>query len=127
MERELTGLTIRVADTFLSRFLGLMGRVPRRDTALMLQPCRWVHTFFMLVPIDVVFLDKEGRVIKVCRNLKPFRAAGPVKKAWAVLEMAQGEAERRGIEEGGRLEFGGKNRQYVLNVSYLGQEMRPGT
>jgi uncharacterized membrane protein (UPF0127 family) len=63
-----------------------------------------VHTFFMRFPMDVVFLDREGKVVKVVRNLKPWRAAG-ARGARSALELAAGEAARRGLDVGQRLEL----------------------
>jgi hypothetical protein len=58
-----------------------------------------VHTFFMRFPIDVVFLDRELRTLKVERSLKPWRVAA-CRRARLVLELPAGEAERREIETG---------------------------
>ena len=38
---------------------------------MILAPCNGIHTFFMRFAIDVVFVDRQGRVLKVCRGLKP--------------------------------------------------------
>jgi uncharacterized protein len=56
----------------------------------------------MRFPIDVVFLDRELRVLKVVPSLAPWRMASG-RGARAVLELAAGECERRGVEPGDRL------------------------
>jgi hypothetical protein len=61
-----------------------------------------VHTFFMQFPIDAVFVDGEGRVLKVAAGLRPWRAAG-CRGARAVLELSSGESERRGVRPGDQL------------------------
>lgn len=83
---------VRVFDRFGSRFLGLMGRkgLPP-GSGVLLRPCSSVHTFFMRFPIDVVFLDKEDRVVRVLPGMKPWRVSPVVRNAVRVLESASGE------------------------------------
>jgi uncharacterized protein len=96
-------LQVEVAATFLSRFVGLLGRkgLPPR-TGLLLVPCSNIHTGFMRFTIDAVFLDREGTVLAVYPALRPWRAA-IVPGAHACLELASGEAERAGLVPGRRL------------------------
>jgi uncharacterized protein DUF192 probably involved in sugar metabolism len=53
----------------------------------------------MRFPIDVVFLDDEDRVIDVAAGLPPWRFAGR-RGSRSVIELAAGEAARRGLEAG---------------------------
>ena len=94
-----------VADHPVARMRGLLGRsdLPRGEGVL-LRPAGSIHTFFMRFPIDVVFLDADDRVLEVVPHLAPWRAAG-VKGARAVLELATGEADARGIRAGSTLTF----------------------
>jgi hypothetical protein len=94
-----------VADRPWSRMRGLLGRssLPAGE-GLLLKPTGSVHTFFMRFPIDVVFLDRELSVVGVAAELPPWRTAGR-RGAKATLELAAGEASRRGIEPGDRLRF----------------------
>lgn len=63
-----------MADTPLKRIKGLLGRKEfKKGQAIILKPCNSIHTFFMHFPIDVLFIDKENRVIKAIPHLKPFR------------------------------------------------------
>jgi uncharacterized membrane protein (UPF0127 family) len=97
-------LTIRQADTFLSRLRGLLFRAALRPgEALLLKPCAAVHTAFMTYPIDVAFLDRRGTIRKIVPGLTPWRAATCV-DAWQTLELAAGEAERLGLSLGGSLQ-----------------------
>ena len=82
---------------------GLLGRrsLPSGE-GILLQPASSIHTAFMLFPIDAVFVDSGGQVMKVVRSLRPWRAAA-CRGARAVLELPAGEAERRGIAAGQRL------------------------
>ena len=89
-----------VADKPHTRMRGLLGRdeLPAGE-GLLLKPAPSVHTCFMRFPIDVVFLDGGMRVLSVSTDLAPWRFAGK-RGTRAVLELAAGEAGRRGIREG---------------------------
>jgi len=95
-----------LAETALTRMRGLLGRrnLPGGE-GILLKPASSVHMAFMRFPIDAVFLDRELRVVKVASDLRPWRAAGS-RGAKSVLEIAAGEAERRGVTVGDRLVAG---------------------
>ncbi|HEX6131429.1 MAG TPA: DUF192 domain-containing protein, partial [Actinomycetota bacterium] len=86
-----------VADRAPARMRGLLGRkgLPSGE-GLLLRPAGSVHTAFMRFPIDVVFLDRELTVVDVVPALPPWRTAAR-RGAKAVLELAAGEASRRGL------------------------------
>lgn len=99
-----TVTTIRVHDCggFLGRFRGLIGRErPAAGEALLIEPCRQVHTLFMRYPIDVVHLSRDGEVLAV-ETLKPWRLGRWVLRSARVLELRAGEAERLGLALGVR-------------------------
>jgi uncharacterized protein len=89
-----------VADKMLTRMRGLLGRreLPAGE-GMLLRPAPSVMTFFMRFPIDVVFLDRDGNVLKVREHMKPWRTAA-CRRAYMTLELAAGEAGRRGIAPG---------------------------
>ena len=92
-----------VAETPLARMRGLLGRRGLDGgEGLLLRPAPSVHTFFMRFAIDVVFLARDGGVMKVVPSLRPWRTAA-ARRAKAVLELPAGEADRRGIHPGIRL------------------------
>ena len=93
------------ARTAFARMRGLLGRseLPQGE-GILLRPAGSVHTAFMRFPIDVVFLDGELEVLRIARALPPWRIAA-ARGARAVLELAAGEADRRGLEVGARLEL----------------------
>lgn len=97
-------IEILIADNFLSRLTGLMFRkeLPKA-TGLLLAPCNSVHMCFMHFAIDVIYIDKEYKILKVVKNLKPWIGLSMCSKAWATLEMTAGEAERYGLSEGKKL------------------------
>lgn len=78
---------LQIADSFLSRFRGLMGIKTLPESAgLWITPCNSVHCFFMLIPIDVIFLDKDNRVVHISKNMKPWSVSPIVRKAKSVVE-----------------------------------------
>lgn len=105
--------TVHVADTFRSRLKGLLGRkdFPPGE-GLVLHPCSSVHTCFMKFPIDVVFLDRQGRVVYLQENLIPWRFTPIVRKAATVVELPPGSIEAGCIKSGDTLILVGG----VLNV-----------
>jgi uncharacterized membrane protein (UPF0127 family) len=96
-----------VADRFWTRLRGLMGRreLPAGE-GMLFRPGGSVHMFFMHIPLDVVFLDRELRVVGVAADLQPWRMAGR-RGARLTLELAAGEAARRGIATGDDLRIAG--------------------
>ena len=97
---------IKRCDTFGTRLLGLMFRGrPLSDEAYHLTPCNSVHTFFMRFPIDVLFLDADGRVLNIAKRAGPWRILPPVKGAASVLELPAGAADTHGIETGQKIEL----------------------
>jgi uncharacterized membrane protein (UPF0127 family) len=83
---------------------GLLGRKTLdAGQGLLIRPAPAIHTWFMRFAIDAVFLDRELSVLSVRRDVRPWRMASQ-RGARAVLELPAGEAERRGIEPGDRLE-----------------------
>src|SRR4051794_41265626 len=82
---------------------GLLGRgsLPSGE-GILLKPASSVHMAFMRFAIDAVFLDRDMRVVKIASDLRPWRMAA-ARGAKSVLEIAAGEAARRGLSEGDRL------------------------
>jgi uncharacterized membrane protein (UPF0127 family) len=100
---ELAG-DVRLAKGVWAKFWGLMGRRPLPDgQGLLLKPCTSVHTFFMRFRIDVIFLSKESRVVKIIPAMKPWRAALGGRGAYSALELNGGTAEAAGLEVGDTL------------------------
>jgi uncharacterized membrane protein (UPF0127 family) len=94
----------RKAESFLARLVGLMGRSGLEEgEGLLLAPCASVQTLFMRFPIDVIFMDRDARVVKVAPALRPFRLALGGRGARDTLEVAAGTAARSHTAVGDRL------------------------
>lgn len=95
-------LRLMTAKTTFARFRGLMlRRSMPPDCALLITPCNWIHSMFMLFSIDAVFLNKEMEVVAI-KHLNPFNLSMPVKKAQCVLEMKAGLSAQCNILAGDR-------------------------
>ncbi len=96
-----------LADTFLPRFFGLMGKPLRQGDALLLSPCRQIHCFFMKSAIDVAYLAPSGEILALTRSMAPGTVGKAVKGAARVLELYPGDARRLGLAPGQILAVGG--------------------
>lgn len=82
--------SVEVAETAARRSKGLLGRKGLAPgTALWIVPCESVHTFFMQFSIDLVYLDKHKRIVKILHNVPPWRMSLCL-RAHSVLEFPAG-------------------------------------
>jgi uncharacterized membrane protein (UPF0127 family) len=87
------------------RLRGLMGRKGLLPSEGLLIPhCNAVHTVFMLFPIDVVYLSKENRVLKIVEEMGSCCLSGCL-RARSVLEMPAGWSRKTGLCVGHTLAF----------------------
>jgi uncharacterized membrane protein (UPF0127 family) len=120
--RERCGLQIRRTGSWLAEELepaldssrrraGLLGRdsLPARQ-GLVIAPSQGVHTFGMRFPIDIVALDRWGRVVKYRQAVGPRRIVLAL-RAFAFVELAAGTIDRVGLRNDDELvilpRFGG--------------------
>ena len=83
-----------------TRNVGLLGRQSLDPgTAMIIAPTNAVHTFFMRFPIDIAFVKKDGRILKIRKRLPAWRMAASW-DAYAVVEMAAGSFEAAGTDVG---------------------------
>jgi uncharacterized membrane protein (UPF0127 family) len=84
------GARIVVAAGLRARLCGLAGlRAPPPRVALLLAPCRSVHTFGMRWPLDLVWLGPAGEVVRVDRDVGPRRVLA-CRRATGVIEAPAG-------------------------------------
>ncbi len=95
------------AESPFQRMRGLLGRSSLApDEGILLRPAGSVHTAFMRFAIDVVFVDREGEVLRIAEALPPWRTAS-ARGAKAVVELAAGAAAAAGLTAGQRLALPG--------------------
>src|SRR2546427_12198138 len=93
--------TAQVADTFVSRLRGLLGRREMAEGgALWITPCRSIHTFFLGFPIDAIYLTRDGTATKLETNLSPFRLSFGAPGSHSAVELSAGTVHRLGIHVG---------------------------
>ncbi len=98
--------SVEEADGTMARGKGLMGRdalAPGAGLLIGAGPLlamMWIHTFFMRFPLDLVFLSRSGRIVRILSNVKPWRVTAPVFGASCVLELEAGAAQRTSSRRG---------------------------
>lgn len=102
---EVVAIHVELAMTRRTRRVGLLGRDHLdADAALVLAPCLAVHTAFMRFPIDVAFVDRCGRTVRLVHGLAPWRMA-VAPRAYAAIELAAGALRRHEVDVGDRFEL----------------------
>ncbi|MFO7929491.1 MAG: DUF192 domain-containing protein [Candidatus Humimicrobiaceae bacterium] len=102
---EIVSENVIVADTFKKRLFGLTIKNLNENECFLIPRCNSIHTIGMRYSIDVVFLDRHYRVIKIINSLKPFRFIPFVRSARNVLEFSAGFCYKEKIEIEDKLEL----------------------
>jgi len=93
---------VKWAKNLWQRLVGLLATpILNKNEGLLLSPCRSVHTMGMRYALDLVFMDREGRVLKCVPDLKPYRTAS-AKFAYYTLELPTGTIKEMGVSVGNR-------------------------
>ena len=95
------------ARTYGSRLRGLTFRRDLSAVRLWIPRCSSVHTCFMLASIDIIFLDRERRIVSIRSGAKPWRLFLGGRSADSVLEVNAGFARKHGLGIGDRIEWPG--------------------
>jgi hypothetical protein len=102
------GDQIRVADSGLTRIVGLLGeRGISAGDGLLIVPSQGVHTWGMQFPIDIAILDNDWNVMAIRSTMRPFRVTRMFWKAAAVLELPAGILATTLTSIGDQIEFKG--------------------
>jgi len=103
----LVGERIRVAETGLTRIVGLLGeRELLSGDGLLIVPSQSIHTWGMRFPIDIAILDNEWKVIAIRPDMRPFQMTRMFWKAAAVLELPSGTLDATSTRVGDTIELG---------------------
>lgn len=91
----------QLAARYRERLIGLLGRNSlRAGEGLALVPCNSVHTLMMRFAIDVIFLDRDFRILRMLPSVRPFRIPPPVGGARLVVELPAGTIARQHVAIG---------------------------
>lgn len=95
------------ARNLLVRLTGMICRrfVCGKFDALIFEKCSSVHTCFMRFPLDLVFIDRENKVVSVHRRVRPWKFVFGGRGASAVIELPPGAIDFSGTEKGDIIEF----------------------
>ncbi len=97
---------VSTASNFFQRARGLLFSKPLTEGAgLWIKPCNSVHTFFMAYSIDVIFLDKNLRILDIIENMPSGRISSIKRGAKSVLELPRGTAGKTRLSLGEQLIF----------------------
>ena len=100
------GEAIDVAATSAQRVKGLLGRECLKDgQGLLIEHCSSLHTFFMHFPIDILFMDKRGKVLKAAQEVRPFKLVAAPFKAHYALELPVGAIKSSATKVGDHIDF----------------------
>ncbi len=101
--RKMIARQLFLADTFWKRLQRLVSKDELLlDEAVLIVPSSCLNTYFLSMPVDVVFLDQEGKVVKMLESVMPWQTVCE-KKAQAVLELAAGALCRHRCQIGDQL------------------------
>ena len=91
----------RIADNPWTRLKGLIGvkHLPAGD-GLLIKPCNGVHCMFMSIPIDVIYVDKQDRVLGICEDMAPWRVGRVYRQGHYVIELPVGVIAKSGTQAG---------------------------
>lgn len=82
---------VQLADNFWDRLAGYMFRSRPHRPGILFEPAPSIHTFFMNFNLDVIFMDGEHRILKIYRNLRPWRHTCFYFRARKTLELPAGQ------------------------------------
>ncbi len=98
----------RHARTLWQRTRGLLGTGSlSTGSGLVLEPCNSVHMLGMRYALDVVFADREGKVVGLTENLRPWRMTRMFRGARFAVELPVGTVAASGTQPGDALVFEG--------------------
>ena len=97
---------VQIADHFWARLQGMLGSCADQEIpALWFSACSSIHTIGMKFPLDVIFLDRNLKVVKILLGVPPMRWMVYSAKAHSVLELITGRWDTNLISLGDQLEF----------------------
>jgi uncharacterized membrane protein (UPF0127 family) len=94
----------RVAKNFFTRLRGLVGvKHLATGDGLLIQPCNQIHCMFMSIPIDVIYIGSDERVLALDATMRPWAIGRLVRGAKRVLEVPAGSIAATGTAVGDQL------------------------
>ena len=111
-DKPIVSIDIEIADDDNKREVGLMGRpvMEERQGMLFVFDQDYMASFWMkntILPLDIIFINKLGEIVTICRNTTPFseQSYSATAMALLVLEVNAGFTDKYGIKEGDRISW----------------------
>lgn len=97
---------VQTAGDPWSRMNGLLGvKDFSKDDALIITECRSIHMFFMKFPIDVIFCDRDHKVVGLCQEIKPFHLSPVFFRASYAIELPAGSISASKTQAGDQIQL----------------------
>jgi uncharacterized membrane protein (UPF0127 family) len=93
------------AEAFFTRCRGMIGRDFQGFDAMVFNRCNAIHTLFMRIPLDVVFIDRQNRICAMRQSLPPWKLLVRAARAYAVIELPAGAIAQTGAMLGDVLDL----------------------
>ncbi|MCL4376869.1 MAG: DUF192 domain-containing protein [Actinobacteria bacterium] len=104
-DRKLICSELLFAENFSDRLFGLIFRNLEDNQGFVIENCNSIHTFWMRYKIDLIFLDRENKIIKLYENFKQFRFTPVIKNACKVIELPASTIKNNHLKTGEILRF----------------------
>lgn len=111
------------ARSLLARARGMIGRDFVNFDAMIFENCNSIHTMFMSIDLDILFIDRENRICAIRENLKPWHVCARCATARTVIELPPGTVKTTGTDTGDFIdlnsELSDEQRSSVLNKELI--------
>lgn len=95
----------RFARGFWERGIGMIGHDFSRFDGMIFEHCSSIHTCFMQIPLDVLFLDRENQVLQIRESLRPWIPVVSCRGGYTVMELPVGVIQRSLTKIGDQLDL----------------------
>lgn len=100
------GASIDVAETASQKVKGLLGRDGLDEgCGLLFKGAGSLHTLFMRFPIDIIYTDKQGKVVKTAHAVRPFKLVAAPLRCDCAIELPAGAIAASNTKVGDQLSF----------------------
>jgi uncharacterized membrane protein (UPF0127 family) len=104
--KTVIGESIEVAETASQKVKGLLGREGLdRGQGLLFKGAGSLHTLFMRFPIDIIYTNKQGKVVKTAGSVRPFKLVAAPLRCDCAIELPAGVIAASNTQVGDNLSF----------------------
>lgn len=104
-DKESLFTDVKIPHSFYQKAKGLLGvKHLKENSGMLFKNCNSIHMLGMKIPLDIIFLNSDGTIIKCVRNLKPWQATVCL-KAKMTLELPEGSIRKLDLKPTTKLEI----------------------